>query len=104
MENRIAQIKKMMETDPNDSFLVYALALEQEKEGKIKDAIKTIEELMQKDPAYLGAYYKLGKLYESLSKEEAAKKTYLKGIELAKKIEDNKTRGELEEALWLIED
>lgn len=104
MENRIAQIKKMMETDPHDSFLVYALALEQEKEGKLKAAIKTIENLMQKDPEYLGAYYKLGKLYESIKDEEAAKKAYVKGIELATKKDDNKSRGELEEALWLIED
>lgn len=94
----------MIETDPDDSFLCYALALEQEKEGKFKDAIKTIEELMQKDPEYLGAYYKLGKLYEMTDQFVTAEKTYKKGIELATKKQDNKTRGELEEALWLIEE
>lgn len=104
MENRISQIKKMIETDPDDSFLCYALALEQEKEGKYKDAIKTIEELIKRDPEYLGAYYKLGKLYEATNKLDTAEETYKKGIELATKKQDNKARGELEEALWLIEE
>lgn len=94
----------MIETDPDDSFLCYALALEQEKEGKFKDAIKTIENLMKKDEDYLGAYYKLGKLYEATSKYEKAEETYRKGIEVAIQKQDNKARGELEEALWLIEE
>ena len=70
--NRIEEIKKMLKTDKQDSFLTYALALEHEKVGNIKEAISIIEELIKVDPAYLGAYYRLGALYESKGKFDKA--------------------------------
>ena|SRR5690554_775021 len=102
--DRLEEIKKMIKTDPNDSFLTYALALEYEKIGKINKAIDIIEALIKTDPDYLGAYYKLGQLYEIKNNLKAAEKIYRKGIELAEEKNDNKTKGELEEALWLIEE
>ena len=100
--SRIAEIKKMLKTDKNDSFLTYALALEHEKIGENKIAIQIIEELIKTDPNYLGAYYKLGHLYEEKNKFEKAISIYRNGIKLANEKNDNKTKGELEEALWLI--
>lgn len=102
--SRIDEIIKMMKTDPKDSFLSYALALEYEKSGKLKKAIDTIELLIKDDPAYLGAFYKLGQLYELKEDFETAENIYKKGILLADAKNDNKTKGELEEALWLIEE
>jgi len=94
----------MLKTDPKDSFLTYALALEYEKEGKVEKAIATIEELMSDDPDYLGAYYKLGQLHEGKNKLKKARHIYQVGIKLADQQKDNKAKGELEEALWLIEE
>lgn len=102
--SRINEIKKMLKTDKDDSFLSYALALEYEKEGDQNTAIQLIEELIKKDPNYLGAYYKLGHLYENKNKMGEAIKIYNTGIKLANEKNDNKTKGELEEALWLIDD
>lgn len=102
--SRVEEIKKMLKTDPEDSFLTYALALEHEKSGNLSTAIKIIENLIKTNPDYLGAYYKLGQLYETIDKSGKAIEVYTKGIELANEKEDNKTKGELEEALWLIED
>lgn len=102
--SRVSEIKKMLKTDPNDSFLTYALALEYEKAEQPKEAVKVIENLIGRDPNYLGAYYKLGKLYEQGNKLEKAKKVYITGIKLADEKNDYKTKGELEESLWLIED
>jgi len=94
----------MLKTDPKDSFLTYALALEYEKEGKTKDSIRIIEELMVEDPDYIGAYYKLGQLYEGQDNLDKARSIYHTGIKLADQQKDNKAKGELEEALWLIEE
>lgn len=102
--SRIDEIKKMLKTDKQDSFLTYALALEHEKIGNTKEAISIIEDLIKIDPNYLGAYYKLGALYESKNKMEKAMRIYRVGIKLATEKNDNKTKGELEEALWLIEE
>lgn len=94
----------MLKTDKNDSFLTYALALEYEKEGETKEAIKIIEQLIKDDSEYLGAYYKLGRLFESVNKFPKAIEIYQTGIKLADEKNDFKTKGELEEALWLIEE
>jgi tetratricopeptide (TPR) repeat protein len=94
----------MLKTDPNDSFLTYALALEYEKAGDLKKAIEVIKELTKTDPDYLGAYYKLGQLFEATKKMSQAIDIYTHGIKLATEKNDNKAKGELEEALWLIED
>jgi len=102
--SRVEEILKMMKTDPKDSFLRYALALEYEKSGDLKLVIDCIESLLKDDPNYLGAYYKLGQLYEVKDDLDTAEEIYKKGIVLAEAKKDNKTKGELEEALWLIED
>lgn len=101
--SRVEEIRKMLKTDPNDSFLSYALGLEYEKEGDIKKAIDVIEKLTQTDPDYLGAYYKLGQLYEAMDQMDKAREIYTHGIKLSTEKNDNKAKGELEEALWLIE-
>ena len=104
MGNRVDEIKKMLKTDPNDSFLTYALALEHEKAGDVKAAVKILEELNRQDPDYLGSYYRLGQLYENSNKADKAIAIYRSGIKLADEKNDFKAKGELEEALWLIEE
>lgn len=99
---RLRLIKEMLETNPDDSFLKYAAALEYERDEDFKSAIRTIEDLLSKDADYLGAYYKLGKLYERLGKEKEAIKIYRQGLEVSKKTSDLKTEGELSEALLLL--
>ena len=93
----------MLEKEPNDSFLNYAFALELEKEKKISEAISIIEKIILLDKNYLGAYYKLGKLFENVSQNEKAKQTYLLGIEIAQLQKNNKTLNELNGALQLLE-
>jgi tetratricopeptide (TPR) repeat protein len=99
---RLKLIQEMLETNPDDSFLKYAAALEYEKDGKNKKAITIIKDLLAKDANYLGAYYKLGKLLELEGKEQEAIKIYRRGLEVSKKNSDLKTEGELTEALMLL--
>jgi len=102
--SRVEEIKKMLKNDPDDSFLCYALALEHQKSGNLKKATQIIEQLIERDPDYLGAYYRLGQLYEKAGKINRAIEVYQRGIVLSTKKNDFKSKGELEEALWLIEE
>lgn len=102
--SRLAQIEEMLKSEPNDSFLNYALALEYAKANDVAKAIQLIETLLSKDENYLGAYYQLGKYYEQIQDIQKAISTYTKGVEVAKKIKNNKALGELNEALWMLEE
>ena len=101
---RLQQIQEMLKDEPNDSFLNYALAIEYAKTTDIKKAIELIEALLIRDSTYLGAYYQLGKYYEQIEQPQAAIATYNKGIAVAQQKQNRKAEGELNEALWMLED
>ncbi|MFY9311118.1 MAG: tetratricopeptide repeat protein [Bacteroidia bacterium] len=103
MTSRILSIQEMLEKEPGDSFLRYALALEYSKED-ISKAIELLEELLAKDPNYLGAYYQLGKYYEQNGNTSKAADCYTKGITIAKAQNNRKTLGELNEALLMLDE
>jgi len=102
--SRLSQIEEMLKTEPNDSFLNYALALEFAKANDVHKAIELIENVLLREENYLGAYYQLGKFYEQIQDLPKAIATYTKGIVIAKSIKNNKALGELNEALWMLED
>ena len=101
--DRLKMIEDMLAQNPSDPFLQYAMALEYEKVNEPKRAIERIRQLLESTPDYLGAYYKLGKLYEAQGEEELAIEVYRKGRTLATEKKDPKTQGELTEALMLLD-
>jgi tetratricopeptide (TPR) repeat protein len=103
-DTRLVQIQEMLKAEPNDSFLNYLLSLEYGKLNDIYKAIDIIETLLFKDENYLGAYYQLGKYYEQTDQPEKAVDTYKKGILVAQNQKNKKAQGELNEALWMLED
>ncbi len=102
--DRLAQLELLLKEDPNDPFLHYGIALEYAARGDKNEAITRIEKLLAENPDYLGAYYQLGQLYEQTQQNEKALATYRTGAALAQKTGNKKTLGELNEALWMLED
>ena len=103
MQDRLKMIETMLETNPKDSFLHYAAALEHQKNGDIVGAIKIIQKIIKNDPDYLASYYQLGKMLEEKGKIDEAVSVYKSGKSVAKKQSDMKTLGELSEALMLLD-
>lgn len=101
MENRKKWIEEMLATHAEDPFLHYALALENQKEGNLPEAITILEKLQKTHPNYLACYYQLGKMYEAVGSNEQAVDSFLDGRRLAKKMGDIKAVGELSEALMM---
>jgi tetratricopeptide (TPR) repeat protein len=102
--SRLQQIQEMLKSEPADSFLNYALALEYAKINDLTKAVELIEALLARDENYLGAYYQLGKHYEQLEQKKKAIETYQKGVLIANTQKNQKALGELNEALWMLED
>ena len=58
-------------------------------------ARQLFEEILHREPHYVGSYYHLAKLLERVGEEAEAIKVYEKGMDEAKKAGDNHAFGEL---------
>jgi Tfp pilus assembly protein PilF len=96
---RIEKLKQFLEASPGDSFIQHALALEYIKLGDDSTARQLFEELLNREPAYVGSYYHLGKLLERNNDNDGAIKWYENGMEEARKAGENHAYGELRGAL-----
>ena len=93
--DRLQRLRDMLAQQPTDSFLNHALALEEIKLGNDTEARSLFESLLQRDPAYVGSYYHLGKLLERQGDEGAALEVFERGMEAAKKLGDQHALNEL---------
>jgi len=96
--DRIEKIREFLKQNPHDNFLNHALALEYIKVGRDEDARLLFEEILLRDPAYIGSYYHLAKLHERNESVEEAISVYEKGMEAAKKAGENHAYSELRSA------
>jgi Tfp pilus assembly protein PilF len=96
--DRIEKLKELLSKSPADSFLQHALALEYIKAGDDQPARILFEEILTREPSYVGSYYHLSKLLERNGQKEVAIKWYEKGMAEAKKAGDNHALNELRAA------
>ncbi len=95
---RLERLIEMRKDDPNDPFLLYAVAMEYQKAQQLELALKFYEELIEIHRDYVGTYYHLGKLYEQLKKTDEADACYQIGMKVARKVGDNHAYNELQSA------
>ncbi len=72
--------------------------------GDEDKAFEFYNELLKKDPDYLGLYYHLGKWYERANDAERAVDIYSKGMEVARQQGDQHALGELAGARMMLAD
>jgi tetratricopeptide (TPR) repeat protein len=97
--DRLARLKGMVEENPQDRFARYGLAMELSSQGRLEESLGEFRALMSVDPDYLASYLQAGQTLEKLNRSEEAREVYQKGIEVAARKGDVKTRGELQSAL-----
>ncbi|MEO6313906.1 MAG: hypothetical protein ABIU63_11235 [Chitinophagaceae bacterium] len=93
--DRVARIRELLKTTPEDDFLQHALALEYVKEGDDALARQTFETILNRNAGYVGSYYHLGKLLERTGETGPAIAWYEKGMVVAKAAGDNHAYNEL---------
>jgi Tfp pilus assembly protein PilF len=96
--DRIEKLKEYMKTADKDSFLQHALALEYIKVGKDEEAKILFNEILKREPTYIGSYYHLGKLLERMGNAPKALSVYKKGMEMAQATGDHHSYNELQAA------
>lgn len=100
---RLNQLNSLLDSSPNDPFLLYAIAKEHEGMGDVASAMASYANLYTHHPDYVGAYYHYAKLLEKQEKYEEALGIYSKGMQVAKKIGDQHAHGELANAKLNLE-
>jgi Tfp pilus assembly protein PilF len=102
--DRIEKLKEYMKTAQKDSFLQHALALEYIKVGNDEEARKLFNEILKREPTYIGSYYHLGKLLERIGDSTKALRVYKRGMEVATSANDHHSYTELQAAYEDLED
>ena len=103
MADRLAQLQKLLEAEPNDPFLLYGAALEHKKAGDAGKAIEYLDRTLVADVGYCYAYYQKGQILEESGDEAAAVAAYREGIAAAERVGDAHARDELAAALMTLE-
>jgi tetratricopeptide (TPR) repeat protein len=99
MQNtRLSKLLDFLDNEPNDSFILYAIATEYNAINDTENALIYYKKLINDHPNYVGTYYHLGKLYENLSQSEEAISIYQKGMAIAREKRDMHAFAELQGA------
>ena len=100
---RLNQLLEMYDENVSDSFIIFAIAKEYEKEDQLDKALEFYLDLKKKNKDYIGLYYHLAHLYEKLDDPDMALGIFNEGIKLATDQNDNHALSELKNAKLNLE-
>ncbi len=103
MNNRLLQLLQMLESSPDDGFLLFAIAKEHEGMQDFATAKRYYIQLKTLEPNYIGLYYHLGKLHEELDENTEALAIYADGVHRARTLGDQHALAELQSAKLNLE-
>jgi DNA-binding SARP family transcriptional activator len=83
MSSRIDIFRMMLESDPENTAVLFGLAKEYEKEGRFDEVIETLNEYLERADDEGNAYGMLAAAYLKLGRRDAARRAYERGAEVA---------------------
>ncbi len=101
---RMEQLREMLQAEPDDAFLNYALALELDKNEQHDESLVLFEKLTEFDPPYVPAFFMAGQMLSRLDRNDEAKNFLTQGIQEAQKQGNSHAAGEMTEYLGMIGD
>jgi tetratricopeptide (TPR) repeat protein len=103
MTDRLEKLQAMLQKQPNDAFLLYAIAMDLKKAGQYPEALDYLGRVIAVDPGYCYAYFQQGQVNEAKGDIPAAKNAYQAGLVAAEKKGDAHAKEEIAGALSMIE-
>jgi tetratricopeptide (TPR) repeat protein len=95
---RLNKLLVFLTSEPNDPFILYALATEYNSLNDAEQAYHYYLKLVEEHPAYVGTYYHLGKLYQKHGELDKAIAIYQQGMKRAREKGDGHAFAELQGA------
>lgn len=100
--SRRVQIQEMLNEEPNDPFLNYALAQELLKEGLIEEGEAQLRTICTQQPDYVPAWFRLGQFLADEQRTDEAVSILQEGIATAKRTGDLHAASEMTQLLDLL--
>ena len=91
----IEQLTKLLDADPDDTFLLYAIAQEHAKAGETQAALDHYDKVIALDPHEHYAYYHKAKALEDADREDEAVPVLEEGYRIASLDSAHKAASEL---------
>jgi len=93
------QLEQMLQSDPDDLFIKYALGIACLTEGDVEAGLQTLEEVIQQDADYVPAYFQAGQALAGKGDVSAAQEMLRTGIVVAQRTGEKHAAMEMTEFL-----
>jgi tetratricopeptide (TPR) repeat protein len=100
--SRVETLRAYIAGHPNEAFPRYALAIEYKNGNRFAEAREEFTVLMRDHADYVATYLHAGNTHLALGDRAAARETFVRGIEAARRKGDAHALGELEAALSIV--
>jgi tetratricopeptide (TPR) repeat protein len=89
----------MLQAEPKDVFLRYALAMEMEKAGEHRAALELHTQLIRESPPHVASYFRSAQILAEAGEYEAARGFLRDGIDAARECGDLHSAAEMSQML-----
>jgi tetratricopeptide (TPR) repeat protein len=93
------QLEQLLESDPDDVFLQYALAKARISEGDVEAGLAQFQAVIDRQPDYVPAYFQKGQALADRGRADEARAVLISGINVARKVGDGHAEREMTEFL-----
>jgi hypothetical protein len=93
------QLEELLQSDPDDVFLQYALAKARISEGDVEGGLAQFQVVIDGNPDYVPAYFQKGQSLAERGRIEEARTVLTSGIQIARKVGDGHAEREMTEFL-----
>jgi tetratricopeptide (TPR) repeat protein len=101
-EERIAKLNEFLKQDPNDTFSLFAMAIELKSLERFSEALDYFERVLAIDPGYVSVYYQKAQILVKLARLDDARITLQTGMPLAVEAGQLHARDRMRELLEIL--
>jgi tetratricopeptide (TPR) repeat protein len=102
-DTRVAALKQILESQPDDSFARYALGMEYSSSGETEAAMAEFQRLLAAHPDYANAYFMAAQTLARADRNDEARSMLQQGIECARRTRNQHALSEMEAMLDELE-
>ncbi len=93
--SRREQLEDMLKSEPDDTFLNYALGKAYIEEGRIDDGLSQFRRTLELDPDHVASYFQMAQVLAAEDDEQQARDVVTQGIAVARKTGDQHAEMEM---------